>query len=135
MKVYLLVIALLLGGALAAQTEDDKRTVLQQCLDLPELQPYFHANSDKSRVPVIVENNGRVPVVSLVKFGRSVEYMTEDQLTSQGKTAYINFIRFDISSESASATFKYSAENIMVTVLLRKTGGAWQVTDSKLIER
>jgi hypothetical protein len=134
---FVLLIALLgFSGLSVAQTDEDKRSVMQQCLDLAQLQGYFRAAEHPAeRLPVIVKNNGKVPVVKLTKFGQDVPFMTDAELTGSGKTAFIEFTRFEMGADSATIMYRYNVEGVMMTVLLKKVRGVWTITDSKLVER
>lgn len=134
---FLLIIAMLgFTGISFCQTDEDKRSVMQQCLDLAQLQDYFHTNEHPAeRLPVIVKNNGKVPVVALDKFGQKVAFMTGDELSGAGKNAYIEFTRFEITADNATVMYRYTIEGVMMTVLFKKVKGIWTITDSKLVER
>ncbi|MBI3239200.1 MAG: hypothetical protein HYZ43_10225 [Flavobacteriia bacterium] len=131
---YLMVLLLFVGLSAQAQTDQDKKEVMQLCLDLPALQPYFHAEKPE-RLPIIVESNGKVPQASLSKFGKPVVYLTPDEIEAKGTVAVVEFMRFEIAPESATIMYRYNAEGLMITALLKKTKGVWSVTDSKLVER
>lgn len=130
---YLLTL-LAVAGKSYAQTDEDKRQILQQCIDLPALQSHYHPEKP-GRSPLIIESSDKVSPMRLTLFGLPVQFMTEDELSSSGKEAYIDFSRFEITGESATVVFRYRVEGIMMTVLLKKSGGQWTVTESKLVER
>jgi hypothetical protein len=137
MKTGFLLIIILLGftGISFGQSDEDKRSVMQQCLDLAQLQEYFHAKEHPAeRLPVIIKNNGKVPVVALDKFGQKVSFMTDDELTGSGKNAFIEFTRFEIAADNATVMYRYNVEGVMMTVLFKKVKGIWTITDSKLVE-
>lgn len=129
-----LVVFLLIGLASIAQTDQDKQAILQQCIDLPALQSYLHPEQ-AGRVPLIIVNNGTIPVVQLSKFGKAVVFQTDDELEASGNKPALDFVRFDITAESATAIFRYKAEGIMLTVLFKKNKNEWIVSDSKIVER
>lgn len=129
-----LVVALFIGLASFAQTDQDKQAILQQCIDLPALQSYLHPEQ-AGRVPLIMVNNGTIPVVQLSKFGKAVVFQTDDELDASGNKAALDFVRFDVTAESATAIFRYKAEGIMLTVLFKKNKNEWIVSDSKIVER
>lgn len=137
MKTILLILMAFLAysGTVTSQTEEDKKIILQKCIDLPQLQEYYHTDIHPERIPLIVENNGKVPVVSLSKFGQPVKFLTESELEAGGKDAYLNFVRFEISGSTATIMYKYAVEGVMITVLLKKSNGSWEITESKLTER
>jgi hypothetical protein len=132
--IFSLLILLAFAGNSYAQTDEDKRQVLQLCIDLPALQNYYHSEQP-GRSPLIIKSNDKIPVVRVSKFGQPVEFMTEDEISTSGKEAYIDFSRFEITGENATVVYRYRAEGIMMTVLLKKSGGQWVVSESKLMER
>lgn len=132
---FILMAFLAYSGTVTSQTEEDKKIILQKCIDLPQLQEYYHTDIHPERIPLIVENNGKVPVVSLSKFGQQVKFLTESELEAGGKDAYLNFVRFEISGSTATIMYKYAVEGVMITVLLKKSNGSWEITESKLTER
>jgi hypothetical protein len=132
--IFSLLTLLVFAGQSYAQTDEDKRQVLQQCIDLPALQNYYHSEKP-GRIPLIIESNEKMPALRVSKFGQSVQFMTEDEISAAGKEAYLDFSRFEIIGDNATAVFRYRVEGIMLTVLLKKSGGQWTVTESKLMER
>ncbi|MDH4473002.1 MAG: hypothetical protein QE487_10385 [Fluviicola sp.] len=131
---FLMVLLLFVGLSAQAQTDQDKKEVMQLCLDLPALQPYFHAEKPE-RLPIVIESNGKVPQAALMKFEKSVVYMTPDEIEAKGNIAAVEFMRFEIAAESATIMYRYNAEGLMITVLLKKVKGVWSISDSKLVER
>ncbi|MES2555896.1 MAG: hypothetical protein V4604_07090 [Bacteroidota bacterium] len=131
---YLMVLLLFVGLSAQAQTDQDKKEIMQLCLDLPALQPYFHSEQPE-RLPIIIKSNGKVPQASLSKFGKPVVYMSPDDIDAKGTQTALEFMRFEVTAESATIMYRYNIEGLMVTVLLKKAKGVWAVTDSKLVER
>ncbi len=131
---FLMVLLLFAGFSAQAQTDQDKKEVMQLCLDLPGLQPYFHADQ-AGRLPVIIKNNGKVPQASLIKFEQAVLFMTPEDIDAKGIQTALEFMRFEVTAESATVMYRYNIEGLMVTVLMKKVKGIWSVTDSKLVER
>lgn len=131
---YLMVFLMFAGLSAQAQTDQDKKEVMQLCLDLPALQSYFHADQS-GRLPVIIKNNGKAPQVSITKFEQPVVYMSTEDLEAKGTQTALEFMRFEVTAESATIMFRYNIEELMVTILLKKVKGVWTITDSKLVER
>ncbi|ASS49708.1 MAG: hypothetical protein A3D31_09010 [Candidatus Fluviicola riflensis] len=131
---YLMVLLLFAGLSVQAQTDQDKKEVMQLCLDLPALQPYFHTEQPE-RLPIIIKNNGKISPISLNKFGKPVVYMSPDDIDAKGTLTALEFMRFEVTTESATIMLRYNIEGLMVTILLKKVKGVWTVTDSKLVER
>ncbi len=52
------------------QNDTDRQTVIQMCIDLEELQPFYHSEEKPDRKPLIIFNNGIVSSdLALTKFG------------------------------------------------------------------
>lgn len=129
-----LVVFLFIGHCALAQSDQDKQVILQQCIDLPAFQSFLHPEQ-AGRVPMVIVNDGTVPVVSLTKFGQPVVFRSEDDVDASGNKAALDFVRFDVSPESATAIFRYNAEGILLTVIFKKDKNTWIVSDSKIVER
>lgn len=129
-----LVIFLLAGLGSFAQTDQDKQAILQQCIDLPALQTYLHPET-AGRVPLVIINNGTIPVLQLSKFGKPVVFKSDDEIEASGNKAALDFVRFDITAESATVIYRYKVEGIMLTVLFKKNKADWTISDSKIVER
>lgn len=129
-----LVIVLFAGLGVFAQTDQDKQAVLQQCIDLPALQTYLHPEM-AGRVPLVIIDNGTIPALQLSKFGKPVVFKSDEEMDASGNNAALDFVRFDMTSESATVIFRYKAEGIMLTVLFKKNKSEWVISDSKIVER
>lgn len=96
-----------------AQSNLDKRLVIQKCIDLEELQPYFHEDVE-GRKPLIISDYGIVPnTLKLSKFDEAVVFMTQSDMFTYGKIAHLHFTKFTISAEKAEVIF-----NLMLKELL-----------------
>ena len=117
-----------------AQSYSDKKIVIQKCIDLEELQPYFHEDLE-GRKPLIIFDNGVLPnTLKLTKFDEPVVFMTKLDMFTYGKIAYLHFTTFTISTEKAEVIFKYDVEGITVKVSLVKIGGVWEVESESIVE-
>lgn len=125
-----------LTSSLFAQTTKDQQTVAQMCIDMDDLQMYYHENEDESRKPLIIFNDGTVPAdLELKKFGVSVLFMTSAELFNDGKMAYLIFDKFEVAENQATVEFRYDVEGVSVNLGLEKIAGTWMITSSQLSEK
>lgn len=131
-------IAFLLGlsSLVKGQILEDQRTILQMCIDLDELQGYFHANEVEGRKPLIIHDGGLVPTtLTLKKFGEPVLFMTTTELFFHDKHAYLDFEKFEVSTNNADIEFRYLIEGVTVSLKLKKTDGSWVVKAASFSEK
>ena len=117
------------------QTDNDKQEILQKCIDLDELQQYYHENKVDGRKPLVIYNNGVVPTnINLTKFGVKVEFMNMEELFFYNKQAYLDFDKFEISSNEAVIQFHYAIEGLTVKIKLEKESDKWIIKKKELFE-
>jgi hypothetical protein len=105
-------------------------------IDLDELQQYYHVNKDEGRKPLIIYNDGTVPNnLTLTKFGEPVKFMTIAELFFYNKQAYLDFERFEITSNSADIEFHYNIEGLTIKLTLEKVDDNWTIKTKKLTEK
>jgi hypothetical protein len=118
-----------------AQTSEDKQTVIQTCIDLAELQQYYHADSVKGRKPLIIYNNGIVPNnLKLTKFGEPVLFMTKEELFFYNNHAYLSFGKFEITPSQVDIQFHYKIEGLTIALRMKKIGDNWIIKTKKITE-
>ncbi len=118
-----------------AQSNLDKKQIIQACIDLEDLQPYYHIE-EEGRKPLIIFDNGVIPnTLKLLKFEESVVFATTAALFTYGKVAYLQFSKFTITKDKAEVIFKYHVEGITVKVIFEKIGGTWVVISDSISEK
>ena len=106
------------------------------CIDLEELQQFYHADKIPGRKPLIIFNNEVVPSnLELIKFGEPVVFMKKEDLFFHQKEAFLNFGKFDISRKKAEVHFEYQVEGVFIEVAFEKKDTRWVIRNKKLTEK
>lgn len=117
------------------QNKTDVEMILQQCLDLPKLQPYYNIDKfPEERKPVIIMKSNffkENPKVS--KFGVPVVFLSQQEIWNKNTNAYIEFFRFNLMKDSAYIKFQYKIEGIQLELQMKKENGEWVVKKEKII--
>jgi hypothetical protein len=66
---------------------DEIREVITLAIDLPSLQPYFHVETDSSRIPLIITEFGLINsenMKGIKKFGQDIKVLSESEIHGDG---------------------------------------------------
>ncbi|WP_158974270.1 hypothetical protein [Cellulophaga sp. L1A9] len=114
---------------------EDLQKIIQQSIDLPELQQYFHSAELPERAPLIIVSNNKIPTnLELEKFGEKVQILDVSELKNK-EQAHLLFSTIVISENTASTIFNYPIEGIHVSIEFAKLNNEWTVVTSKLNEQ
>lgn len=117
------------------QTTDDKQTVVQMSIDLPELQEYYLTEKGDTDNVLIIADNGVVATnLNLTKFGKPVKFMKKKDLFFFGEESYLVFDKFGISRNEADLVFHYPAEGLTILLSFEKVDNKWTIKSRKLTE-
>jgi hypothetical protein len=135
-----IVLVLIFSIKMRAQGNGDITTILQKCIDLPELEQLYPVNSDGSHKPVYVLQHGvSFPENTAVsKFGKRVQFVNKGQLNSENIGAYFLFWEYKIDQDIANIDFVYNLNNadgnpksVRVILTMRKSDGLWSIVNTK----
>jgi hypothetical protein len=106
----------------------------QATLDLPKLQPYYHAAELPERSPLIVVGDAFRDVLGpLTSFGKPVVMKRESEL-QRGEPVF-RFTRIERQGEGAQVEFEYTPEGIRGQAVLALRGTSWEATSFSLVEK
>lgn len=109
-----------------------KKTLVQEVLDLPELQQYYHTDQLPERRPLrLVCTDTACKETPLEKFGEPVEVLSQ---IPDGNQPYLAITQIEHNGTSAHIEFTYPPEGVAGTVVLKMKDEAWQVTESDVFE-
>lgn len=117
--------------------DEDSTQILQQIINLPQLQAYYHSDLPQ-RIPLVIENNKYVSTKGLLrKFNQAVVFLSKSEIVAKGKKAYLTIQSLDMNAEKQQATviFAYAIEGVGGQVILNKVKGKWKVVKSSLYEK
>jgi hypothetical protein len=131
MKKYLILVVLIsLTLITNGQGISDQQNIAQLSIEYEKLQTYL--NSEKQ---LIIKNNGVIsPYLNLSKFNQPVIFMTTEELFFNNRPDYIEFIKFNVSEESAEAILKYPIEQVAISLSFKKTNESWELLSGKILQ-
>jgi hypothetical protein len=126
---------------MSAQTDKDTVAVLLKCIELPVMKTYMPLNGDGSLKPIHII---QYPVSfsadkELLSGDKKIIFMSPSEIKANSIEAYIAFRSLKIEESTATANLNlfndYNYETMkfkmtMLFVVLKKTGGIWNVISS-----
>ena len=113
------------------------RQVLQQAIDLPELQQYFHIDSDSTRKPLKIKEFGlinRTTIKGLQKFGEPVSVIGKDNVDNSKTENYLSVSDWTNVKDKLRLQLYYPVEGITINYMFKKDSNKWVLIDSKIME-
>jgi hypothetical protein len=107
--------------------------LVQAVIDLGCLAPYWHADTNPERSPLVVVANERVPVdLHLTSFGQAVQVVAREELAGR---PFLEITEADIPADRARAAFTYPVEGIAGSASFVRLEGRWTVERCDVSER
>ena len=117
---------------------NEMENILQQVLEWPSLNIYFHNNLDSSRIPLIIQEYFEIKKdnnINLVKFNKAVTFMSEKKINSYQISSYLKIDDISINPELITVELKYNIEGIWIYAYFYKVNGEWKLSkESRIIE-
>lgn len=137
MKKILLFFQLLFipGMYLSAQTANDESSILQICIDLPELQDYYKGD----QLYVMYHGISLSTQVEVFHKRTKVEFYDKLGITSLGVSDFFLFWQFYIEDSNAKVVGQYilnsgaeTEKSIPFELNFSKESGSWVITDQQI---
>jgi hypothetical protein len=119
----------------------DSASVLQKCIDLVELQPFYPKNPDSSYEKLYVMQHGvSFPVsIGVAHLGKPISFLDKEQIKRSGINAYFYFHEFRLEKDAAKVDYVFNYDLSagtpkmqVVSLLLAKTSQGWIITESNM---
>ncbi len=147
MKQPLIFILILFGLSSAShgQTSDqtdkllpnDFKDIFQLAIDHPQLQQYYHVDTDTSRRQIIFQffgNANHNKLRGVTKFGRQVIIMTESEIKQSQIKSYFVVGDWVCGTNSVRLQLEYPIEGLLVSYMFKKINDKWTITSFNLEE-
>ncbi len=109
--------------------------LVEQTINLPELQGYFHIDVFPKRSPLTLSVDQYVSACSdLVKFGKPINILSLKEAKKHTSVGYLEFAIARVTSTYAEIEFKYAPEGIIGDLKLELIDSSWVVSESKIVE-
>lgn len=143
MKRYLLLALFALGcyAQLMGQSQDDQASLLQICLDLPELQEKYPTHTDGTVKQLFIMQHGVsfAPSVKVLKNGIAPVFYSKQEINENKIEAYFLFQDFTFNEDTATVAFVYQNKDknnqpalSVVNLDFKKTGDSWSILNAKV---
>jgi len=113
----------------------DIQQILQKSINLPQLQQYYHIDTNPNRSPLVILTNDKFPKdLSIEKFEKKVLILSEDEIKKQNKV-YLEFSKIEIEENTALIEISYAIEGIACKIQFIKKYQEWSVKNATIIEK
>lgn len=129
---------------LMGQTADDHSSILQACLDLPELQERYPNNPDGKIAQLHIMQHGVSfdEDTDVLKNGKAPGFYSKQEIKDKGIEAYFLFQEFSYLENTARVAFVYQSKdknNILVLSVVnldfKKADDTWVIIGTKVENR
>ncbi|MBD2716456.1 hypothetical protein KBK19_15550 [Microvirga sp. STR05] len=127
---------LALGNAACAQAVAEQH-LMQQLLDLPKLQPYFHVEVP-GRLPLkLLRTPGMPQRLHLQKFGRPVLLLAPAKAKQQAVKDYISIRKIPAraTADTLTYTLAYPVEGVLCRARFVRQSAGWVVYNYSIVEQ
>ena len=114
-----------------ALSEDDLQMVMQQVLDDPDLERYFHLDKP-GRVPLKVHGPDLPAKLKLTKGGYDVKLVEKP---NKPKSAVLVFTKIERDGDSARLRYEYDIEGIRGSAVVYLKAGRWRLGANRVFEK
>ncbi|HMR08409.1 MAG TPA: hypothetical protein PKA88_21665 [Polyangiaceae bacterium] len=115
----------------ATLSEAELQLVMQQVLDDPDLDRYFHLTK-QGRLPLKIHAPDLPEKLKLTKGGHDVKFVDKP---SSKKEAVLVFTRIERDGDSARLRYEYDVEGIRGSAVVYLKGGKWRLGANRVIEK
>jgi hypothetical protein len=115
----------------------DFKDIFQLAINLPQLQQYYHIDTDTSRRQIIFQFFGNAKhdqLKGVTKFGRQVIIMTEDEIKQRQIKSYFVVGDWVCGTNYLRLQLEYPIEGLLVSYMFKKTNGIWTIVNFNLSE-
>lgn len=135
-KLTFIVFVLGLTMVTYGQSNQDKQDIIQKCIDLAELQKYYHDLEVDGKKQLFIADNGIVPTdLNLVKFGNPVIFLKMEDMFFRNIKNHINFYKFSIDLARADVEFHYGIEGLNIQFKFCKEDGVWKAKEKSIKQK
>lgn len=113
------------------------RKVIKLAIDLPELQQYYHVDTDSTRIPLIIKEYGLINpenMQGINKFGKEVLILKDSEIDEKGIKNYLNVGDWTYGGTTLKLQLSYIIEGILINYRFEKKDGKWIIVNYMIIE-
>lgn len=116
-----------------AQSREDMQTVLQQCLNLDDLQKYYHKQLVDGKRHLVIRDDAIVPAyLQVEKFGNPVLFLSIEQLFFWDIRTSLRFSKFEVTNNTAEIEFECGGIKDVIKISFSKSNNDWIVKNKQI---
>ena len=143
-KLKILLLILTIGTSNLTYGQENKklpnnelREVIELALNLPELQQYFHIDTNLERLPIKLKEFGEINSTNLSgikKYGTEILILKNEEIKQKNVSDYLNIADWTYVGDSLRLQMNYLIEGITVNYMFERIDSKWQIKSTELWE-
>jgi hypothetical protein len=116
---------------------NDFKEIYQLAFDLPELQQYYHIETDTTRKQIIIQYFGEADhnnLKGVIKFGRQVQILSEEEIKKRNLTSYFVLGDWVCGLNSVRLQLSYVVEGLTASYMFKKVNDKWTILSHDISE-
>ena len=111
--------------------------IIELTINLPELQQYFHIESNPERIPIKIKEFGEINASNLSgikKFGTEILVLKNEEIKRKEISDYLNVADWTLVDNHLRIQLNYLIEGITVNYIFERTDSKWKIKSTELWE-
>ena len=141
-KILLLILVigisnLTFGQKIQKLPNNELRVIIELALNLPELQQYFHIDSNPERLPLKFKEFGEINATNLSgikKFGTEILVLSNEELKQKNISDYLNVGDLTYVGNKLRLQLEYPIEGITANFMFERIDTKWKIKSTELWE-
>ena len=116
---------------------NELREIIELALNLPELQQYFHIDTNPERLPLKLKEFGEINSTNLSgvkKFGTEILILKKEELKQKNITDYLNVGDWTYVGNTLRLQLEYQIEGITANFMFERIDSKWKIKSTDLWE-
>jgi hypothetical protein len=125
------------GQKIQKLPNNELRVIIELALNLPELQQYFHIDSNPERLPIKFKEFGDINATNLrgiKKFGTEVLILKNEELKQKNISDYLNVGDWTYVGNTLRLQLEYPIERINANYVFERVDTKWKIKSTELWE-
>ena len=142
LKILLLILTIGISNVTFGQENqklpnNELREIIELALNLPELQQYFHIDSNPERLPIKLKEFGQINSTNLngiKKFGTEILILKSAEIKQKKVADYLNVADWTYVGNHLRLQLNYLIEGITVNYMFERVDSKWNIKSTELWE-
>jgi len=142
LKILLLILTIGISNSTFGQKNqklpnNELREIIELALNLPELQQYFHIDSNPERLPLKLKEFGEINSTNLngiKKYGTEILILKNEEIIQKNISDYIIVGDWTYVDNSLRLQLNYLIEGITVNYMFERIDSKWNIKSTELWE-